>query len=125
MKLKKIYTGTIRKCSAYSLQQLYEKSLDTPVSGYSHAHIESKVEKENAILIKIKNGKYVDIDILKTLRDYLNIYFAELSLPSLSIHPSKEGELFVDKDSLAHYSNSKDYNKQISLKKIKKKKFKK
>ena len=120
MKLCKIYTGTIKKCTQYTLQQIYKKSTDELITGYSHANVESKVEKEKTILIKVRNDRYVDIDTLKTFMDYLNIYIDELSLPSISTQPSKEGELFVDKDSIGRYSNYKIKGKSASLRKIKK-----
>ncbi len=108
----KIFTGTIMKCVKY------EK-----IDGYSIP--KSEVYKENAILLKIKDYFYVDIDELNLLEiAYLHLR-SEKDIHQLSKfmcehhHGYCKDELFIKQNTLKPYVPNEG-KKNISLLSLKK-----
>lgn len=98
---------------------------------FGHIETEAKVYKENAVLVRIKDNAYVDIEGLSLL-DIVHLYLEnekriknnELCMPSL---PSGlyEEQLYVDSNSLKPYVTTDKKQKNISLMKIKRQKSRK
>jgi len=130
MKPEQIFTGDIRKCTKYESHLAF--SSETYITGecigscgFGYIDKEDELFKENAILIKIKNGGYVDLERFNSILDYLRIYgditkegyrLGGLMMPTSAY---KADCLFVDADSLKpYYSNEQEKN--ISVRQLKK-----
>jgi len=123
----RIFTGTIMLCTKYKkVPHLISDGM-----AFGHIETEAKVYKENAVLVRIKDNAYVDIEGLSLL-DIVHLYLEnekriknnELCMPSL---PSGlyEEQLYVDSNSLKPYVTTDKKQKNISLMKIKRQKSRK
>lgn len=79
MKTDQIFIGDINKCTKYETHNTFSSSTyigDECVSCDSIGYIDTDDEpyKENAILIKIENGGYVDLERFNSILDYISIY---------------------------------------------------
>ena len=79
MKTDQIFIGDIRKCTKYETHTTFSSSTyigDQCIGCDSFGYIDKDDElyKENAVLIKIKNGGYVDLERFNSILDYIRIY---------------------------------------------------
>lgn len=133
MKIKpeQIFIGDIKKCTKYKMHTTFSSSLyigDHCIGCDSFGHIEedSELYKENAVLIKIENGGYVDLEKLNSILDYIKIHrdiekdgyqLGGLMIPTEAYCA---GKLFVDGKTLKPYYNDKQKTNYISTRQLKK-----
>ncbi len=131
MKTDQIFIGNIRKCTKYEIHITFSSStcIDDQCIGYdSFGHIEEEDElyKENAVLIKIENGGYVDLERFNSILDYIGIYRNLTKdgyrLGGLMMSTSAHciDSLFVDEKSLKPYYAGKQKTGDISVRQLKK-----
>lgn len=129
MKKDKIYIGNIRRCTKYESHKTVVTSANINnecigSSGFGYTDSEDEMYKENAILIKTKNGGYVDLDNLNNFLDYLkvknNTTKNGIRLDGLIMSTSADylNCLFVDEGTLKPYY--KNQNSDISIIELKK-----
>lgn len=131
MKTGQIFIGDIRKCTKYEAHNIFSSSFfigDECIGSdaFGYIDLESEIYKENAILIKIENGGYVDLERFNSILDYIRIYkdirkdgymLGGLMMPTSA---NNINSLFVDEESLKPYYTTKKIPKNISLRKLKK-----
>ena len=114
MKSEKIFIGDIKKCTKYQRHNMFESSMyinEELMFTYSFGYIESDsiIYKRNAILIKTKNGGYVDFEDLNGYLYLLKLKVKEfkkwikIGNLILTTNASKVDTLFVDEESLKLY----------------------
>lgn len=131
MKTDQIFIGDIRKCTKYETHTTFSGSEyigDCCIGCDSFGYIDEDNElyKENAILIKIKNGGYVDLERFNSILDYIKIhqditkdgYRLGGLMMSTSAHCINS--LFVDENSLKPYYADKQQTSDISVRQLKK-----
>jgi|GEM_PF-957631 len=131
MKTDQIYIGNINRCTKYVSHTTFSSETfigDDCICSDSFGYIDKDFEpyKENAILIKLKNGGFVDLENLNTVLDHLEVLTTStkdgfyLGGIIMSNHAHCEGCLFVDQISLKSYypENKNDVN--ISARQLKK-----
>lgn len=128
--MENVFIGTIRRCTKYNTHTTFSSSTyigDDCIGEDSFGYIEydSIVRKENAKLLKVTQGGYVDLDYLNNLLDELKVkskitrngFYTNGLIMSTS--PGKSGDLFVDVDTLKKYEPLKEI-KRPTVKKLKK-----
>ena len=78
MKPEQIFIGNIRRCTKYENHTTFSSSTyigDQCIGCDSFGYIEEENElyKENAILIKVEHGGYVDLEKLNSILDYIKM----------------------------------------------------
>ena len=87
---------------------------------------EDELYKENAVLIKIENGGYVDLERFNSILDYIRIHKDitkngyRLGGLMMSTSAHSRNCLFVDEKSLKPYYTEKQQFEDISVRKLKK-----
>lgn len=133
MKSDQIYIGNIMSCTSYKEHITFGSSLSIggqEICSDSFGYIEQKSEiyKENAILLKLKNGGFVDLDNLNTFFDHISVkkrctkdgFYLDGIIMSTSAH--KEGCLFVDSNpETLHMYEPSNIVQNISVHQFKKK----
>lgn len=112
-----IFIGTIRICTDY-YGETYKTADGTDLLGFE---LKSEIYKENAILYKTKNGRYVDIDNINSVLDNIKInrhVNTEKLGILMPISAYEENCLYVDKSTLKPYY--RDELIDFSIKKLKK-----
>lgn len=131
MKSEQIFIGNIKKCTKYEEHNTVVGSTyigDQLICTDSFGYItkEDELYKENAVLIKIENGGYVDLDRFNSILDYIRIHksitengyrLGGLMMPTSAY---SRNCLFVDKESLRPYYTDKQQFEDISVRKLKK-----
>lgn len=130
MKPEQIFIENIRKCTEYKENTTFQSKtyidgecIGTDAIGFIES--DDELFKENAILIKLKQGGYVDIERLNSILDYIKMrkditktgYILGGLIMSTSSH--RIDSLFVDETSLKPYYNNKQ-QKNISVRQLKK-----
>lgn len=114
MKSNQIFIANLRKCTKHESHALFQSS--TEINGeslggeiFGYTDRQDELYKENAILIQMKNGAYVDIDVLKSYFDYLKL-FRDITPNGfinngifLSTMPTKVGDIFIDYKTIEPY----------------------
>ena len=133
MRAEQFYRGNIFECTSLTIEHYPVEvcsifgGIETKIS-YKH-----KLVKFCAILVKLDNGYYVDIENLNSLLDYLKLYrdciVVNSNLYSLGLLTTasnflmstrqSEGSLFVDKSSLVPYYDGA-MKKSISIHSLRK-----
>lgn len=130
MKSERIFIGNIMKCTKYEEHMTFSASssingipISRDIEGYTEW--DDKIFKENAILIKLKSGGYVDLDNINSLLSYLKFIKDSnkdgfiLGSYIMDDSPHELNCLFVDEDSLKPYNTEQ---KNISVHQLKKQK---
>lgn len=131
MKTDQIFIGDIRKCTKYETHTTFSSSTyigDQCIGCDSFGHIveDDELYKENAVLIKIENGGYVDLERFNSILDYIRIYRDITKdgyrLGGLMMSTSAHciDSLFVDEKSLKPYYTDKQQIDDISVHQLKK-----
>lgn len=129
MKTDRIFIGNIKMCTKCEFCNVISNNdyIDDKCIGsasFGYIDYEEKIVKENAILIKLKDYFYVDIENLNSFLDYILISGVIINpiLTNLAIltAPYKKNQLFVDKESLKPYYGNEEKIDNISLKTLKK-----
>lgn len=129
MNSSQIFVGNIKKCTKYEVHSTFSSETfigDTCIGSDSFEYIEeeSEIEKEQAVLIKVRNGAYVDLDSYRTALDYFKVRQSltengfRLNGLIMSTSPHCKGSLFVDSDTLRPYYTGE--KKNVSVRKLKK-----
>ena len=130
MKSEQIFIGDIRKCTKYERHTTFETKTyingqSIGLDGFGYIKTEDELFKENAILIKIEKGGYVDLETINSVLDYIRIHKDKtkdgyrLGGLMMSTSSHKLNSLFVDRDSLKpYYSN--EQTKNVSVRQLKK-----
>lgn len=128
MKGEKIFVGTIMECT----ECMYVPHLEmedygvTVAYGCGHMEAEDRVYKEDAILVRTKNGLYIDVDVLNPLRAAYLCFESKNNVrrgdPYMfeGAHGTHKGELFVASDSIRPYMLAEPET-DVSIMKLKKK----
>ena len=131
MKPGQIFIGNIRKCTKYTIyntlfsNEMYINNQCVECDFFGYIDTDDELYKENAILIKIKNGGYVDLENFNSILDYIKIHKSTtkngfttggLIIPTTA---HSLGSLFVDRKSLKPYYSDK-CQKDISIRQLKK-----
>ena len=126
MKTDQIFIGDIRKCTKYNTHTTFSSSMyigDQCIGCDSFGYVDEDDElyKENAVLVKTKNGGYIDLENFNSILDYLKIYKDDaqrdynLWKTIMPTHSRGSNSLFVDENSLKPYFNSEDKKEEISI----------
>lgn len=132
MKSDKIFIGNIRKCTKYEEHVMFssETYIGSELLGrerFGSIEEDDELYKENAILIKVKNGGYVDLDRFNSILDYIRLHRCctkngiRLGGLVISTSPYKLESLFVDEKSLKPYYPVNEEIKDTSILKLKNK----
>ena len=131
VEMKDINLGTIKKCTEYKIHTTFSSTvsingIDCFKDSFGHIESDSEIYKENAVLIKVVDSGYVDLDSLKRFRDTIKVknsitrdggfYLDRLILGTSEY---KEGCLFVDESTLKQYEPL-DNKKTKTIKQLKK-----
>lgn len=105
--LKKIYCGQVKNCHGIASKVKYE--------------IESDAYKDNAVLIKIGDNEYIDIDNINNVWDFtllcINLIKSKnIITETLIFHYATLGDLFIDQQNSNYY----DLYYEVGLFKLKK-----
>ena len=91
-----LFIGNIRKCTKYETHKTAVLDIAGCTDSFGYMEIKDELYKENATLIKTKDGKFIDLgDIL----DISKIKKAKGKI-KMSTYPIKKGCLFVDEKTL-------------------------
>lgn len=117
IEIEDVYVGDIYKCTEHRYTPTMENCFCLG-EGFDYygtvGYIvkKGKLYKSNAILVKIKNGGFVDIDSYKTFIDYIKIC-RDITKNGfildgivLETSPHKIDSLYVESDSLVPYSTT-------------------
>lgn len=107
MNKKKLFVGDIKKClDAYSLEHFGEeryvgrKKANAYTVGNHEVYV--KLQKSNAVLLKGRHDKYIDVEDIKGLKDLL-LFKLGKSHKIMKIKPKENNELYVDEKSIKPY----------------------
>lgn len=127
MKIEQVFIGDIRKCTQYERHSYINGiGINNKCGFYEGScciEIDSEIYKEKAILIKFKNGGYVDLENLNSILDYIKIsksitkdgfIINDLMMPNDAYEINS---LFVDEDTLELYSGNQHIKSARQLKK--------
>ena len=123
MKQEDIYVGTIKKCINVEKYNRYgERQFegDCQVGSVTLGHINywAEVSIENAVLIKTKKNNYILLNNIENLKERLLTDLGYEVYP-LKTYPSRDGQYFVDKNSLQPYFAKKKQEENIKVKQLK------
>lgn len=126
--INNVYIGSINKCIAKSnfCSKPYIAKLYNGKDIVEHFIEKNLPYKEDAILLKIAEDGYVDLDTLNTILDEIKIKRNltkdggfKLDSLILTTEPHKLGSLYVDESTLMQYRPLED-RKKTTVKKLKK-----
>lgn len=124
MKPEQIYVGNINKCTMYKTVNLFGLRNEFGFSPYTHIKTQSEIHKENAVLIKLRESKYVELESLKNLLKILRILMEldgttySTTSPVMDVTPFCEDILFVDEASLKPYYKEPQNMRSVSVRKL-------
>lgn len=130
MKPEQIFVGNIRKCTKYEEYTTFSSSMYNGNECVIRDSIgtiatDDEIYKKQAILIKMKNGGYVDLERLNSILDSMKVYRDitkdgyRLGGLIMSTSAYCMGCLFVEEESLKPYYNYSN-KQQISVYQLKK-----
>lgn len=132
MRQKQVFIGNIKKCTKYinhsrfnEIVYIGDKCIN--LNSFGYVETEDEVYKENVLLVKIKNGGYIDLENFNSILDYIKIYKDNLKegyalwKTIIPAYPREINSLFVDEKSLKPYFNKNKEQTDISLYKLSKK----
>lgn len=96
MEESNLFIGNIKKCTKYETHKIISFSMAGCCDSFGYMEIEEELYKENAALIKTKDGKFIDIE------DILDISQIKKTKGKIKMttYPTKKGCLFVDEKTL-------------------------
>lgn len=115
MKLDNIFVGNIKECLNYYPYVMHgdkREVKDFRLGNMIESHIESytRVYKENALLLRTKNGNYVDLECFESYLDIIKLNLmanTKIGFEEFIIKksPDKNNDLFVYENSLTPCDN--------------------
>lgn len=120
MKIEEILIGDIKKCTKYEEHTTFSINTGDSIDRIGYTKTEGKICKKNAVILKMNNGGYIDIDNYNTIGK-LRILTSGSKLGGLvlSKFANYEGCLYVD--NLKPYFNDQSQVNKSLVKQIKKK----
>lgn len=131
MKPEKFFVGDIKECTKYENHSTFNSQLyvgDVCIGGdsFGYVKVEDDIYKKDAVLLKVCEGGYVDIENLNSVLDYLKVYkkitkdgfYLGNIIMSTSAHC--EGSLFVDSETIRPYFENPKEIGNISVRRLKK-----
>lgn len=121
MKSDQIFVADLRKCT-----DLHFKGIGMDGASVGCISADSELFKKEAILIKIDEGRYVDLEVLDSALDYIKVRcitaldqsrVGGLIIPTFTF---KSGAIFVDESTLKPYLTQKAMPNHIAFKQFKK-----
>ncbi len=111
IKLEKICIGNLMQCTKYETHTLFSSTMfigdvSLGIDSFGHIETEEEILEKDVYLLKVKNGGYVRLDSINTLKDYfaINHCLVENGYKTGSIMLSTgagyKGNIFVDEKSL-------------------------
>ena len=125
MKPEQFFVGNINRCTKYEKHITFSHSSCISCDSFGFIQADDELYKENAVLVKIPNGGYVDIEKIKTIWDwikiYKNIHNNSWTVSNYMMPTSAWGvnNLFVDEHSLKPYFND-ERTEDISVRRVRK-----
>lgn len=129
MKTNQIFIGDIKKCTKYDVHTTFSSSMyigEHCIGGSSIGYVDEEYEiyKENAVLIKVADYAYVDLESLNSILDYIRIYRDMLlrdysSGLIISTSAYCINTLIVDENFLMPYYTDERQVEDISIRKLK------
>ena len=121
MKRKDIFIGKVKKCNnVYGYKQYGDSRYvaDFRINKTEFGYVENNayVVDEVAVLIRATDDKYVWLKTVCGLIDEVKVNLG-FEVSSLSVTPTRDGELFVDSSSLIQYYEE-DLDKTLSVKRL-------
>lgn len=102
MEEERYFIGNIKKCTKLGAHKTFEMVTEGITDSFGYIEIEDELYKENAILLKTKEG-YIDLDNLTTLYNIKkNRNKKNILMPT---YPIYIGCLFIDEKSLKPYKS--------------------
>lgn len=102
MEEERYFIGNIKKCTKLKTHKTFEMVTEGITDSFGYIEIEDELYKENAILLKTKEG-YIDLDNLTTLYNIKkNRNKKNILMPT---YPIYIGCLFIDEKSLKPYKS--------------------
>lgn len=102
MEEERYFIGNIKKCTKLEAHKTFEMVTEGITDSFGYMEIEDELYKENAILLKTKEG-YIDLDNLTTLYNIKkNRNKKNILMPT---YPIYIGCLFIDEKSLKPYES--------------------
>lgn len=131
MKSDQVFIGNIRRCTKY--EENIALSCKTYIDGqlvgcerFGSIEEDNELYKENAILIRVKNGGYVDLERFDSILDYIRLHRLytkngfRLGGLIMSTSAYRLDDLFVDEKTLKPYYQTNEEVKDTSILKLKK-----
>lgn len=130
MKKYQIFIGDIKRCTKYERHvdfssETYFGDQCIGIDSFGHIEQDDELYKKDAILIRIKDHGYVDLEKLSTILDYIEMYlenrrrgFTQGDI-AITTYPCCEGDLFVDESSLKPYFLDNEPTADISVRALK------
>ncbi len=114
MKPDQVFVGDIKRCTSFEFHDDMAVKLERngqiiDLATFGHIEVEEETIKENAVLIRMKSGQYVDVENLNGTLDYLKAcYQGSKKYTSrggllLETEPHTRGDVYVDEESLQPY----------------------
>ena len=125
MKTNQFFVGNVMKCKNYEFDGFtVDRSFKNDQLKIYSSLYDGDLVKENAILIQLNVGEYIDIDNVKSTLELFKIYKYILKVCKkgkiLSTSPDHNDMLFIDCDSLKPYYAENQKVEKISLRQFKK-----
>lgn len=129
MKSDRIFIGNIKKCTVYDEHSTFSSSFyigDRCITteSYGTIGINSEMIKKNAVLLRLTEGGYVDLESLNSYLDYLKarkdvgrkgFRLGRLILPDVALGLDY---VFVDRHSLKQYYSDKSKKQKVSVRRL-------
>lgn len=131
MKSDQVFIGNIRRCTKYekNIALICKTYIDGQLIGcerFGSIEEDDELYKENAILIRVKNGGYVDLERFDSILDYIRLHRLytkngfRLGGLIMSTSAYRLDDLFVDEKTLKPYYQANEEVKDTSILKLKK-----
>ena len=125
MKTNQFFVGNVVKCKNYESNVFtVDRSFKNDQLKIYSSLYDGDLVKENAILIQLNVGEYIDIDNVKSTLELFKIYKYILKVCKkgkiLSTSPDHNDMLYIDCDSLKPYYAENQKVEKISLRQFKK-----
>ncbi len=108
MKEDRIFFGNINQCTCYTR---IKKQVNPKVE-IDYILKKSELYKEKVLLMKAKNGLFVEIEGLNICELAL-VYNASIGKKLMKTDPNHENDLYIDEKSLQPYNQKFSFNKKI------------
>ena len=114
MDTNRLFIGNIKKCTKHDISGIFKTTGLNGKRITGKPSIDSVIYKENAILVRTYRYGFIDIEEYSSLESRDKEFIDKV----MTISPLKEGDLFVDYNSLKQY-DKEEYDDKVNIKRIK------